>query len=242
MGPAGHYGGMRIAVLTAAAVLLTGGVSACSSGPTAQPTLTPISPKTPSASSQPPPTSSKTSPTVPIPSAAPTGATPIETAMAWVGAGKPADPAAFHTAIRDGVTTQLNADVAFVTPTGTTECMTEEKSGGALACLVNLRKPPTEPTDSYGHWIGGWTDFDGSTLAVGSSHADPGRFAAGKGAELPYGSSLRFGDYQCRSDPDGLFCVNFARQSGVKFADSGVEPLGCLKLVDAPELGLKFSC
>ena len=236
---------MRIAVLTAAAVLFAGGVPACSSAPSSQPTLTPIPSRTVTSSAAPtssaPRTTTSTS-KVPVPSTAPTGATPIESAMAWVEAGKPADPTAFHTATRDGDATQLGTDVAFVTPTGTTECMTDEKADGALACLVDLRHPPTEPSDAYGHWIGGWTDFDGSTLSVGSTHADPGRFAAGKGAELPYGTSLRFGDFQCRSDADGLFCVNFAHQSGVKFADSGVEPLGCLKMVDAPDLGLKFSC
>ena len=45
-----------------------------------------------------------------------------------------------------------------------------------------------------------------------------------------------------RADPAGLFCVNFAHLSGAKFADSGVEPLGCLRMVSHPELGLKFSC
>ncbi len=236
---------MRTAVLITAAVLLTGGTSACSSTPTSQPTLTPITPRTGTASPSPtartPQTSTKTSP-APVPTAAPTGATPIASAMAWVEAGKPADPTAFHTATRDGVATQLGSDVAFVTPTGTTQCMTDAKADGALSCLVDLRHPPTEPANAYGHWIGGWSDFDGSTLSVGSTHADPGPFAAGKGAELAYGTSLRFGDFQCRSDPDGLFCVNFAHRSGVKFADSGVEPLGCLKMVEAPDLGLKFSC
>ena len=111
-----------------------------------------------------------------------------------------------------------------------------------LGCLVDLSHPPAEPSDSYGHWIGGWVDFDGTTLDIGSSRADPGRFAAGTGAVLPYGSTLRFGDYQCRSDAAGVFCVNFAHRSGAKFADSGVEPLGCLKLVDDPGLGMKFSC
>lgn len=241
---------MRIAVLTAAAVLLAGGASACSSAPVATPTLTPIPPKggtsspgtSAHASPSTPGTSTRRAPSSPVPTAAPTAATPIETVVAWVEAGEPADPAAYHTATRDGADTHLGSDVAFVTPTGAVECMTEEKTGDALACLVDLRHPPAQPEDAYGHWMGGWTDFDGSTLAVGSAHGDPGRFAAGRGAELPYGSSLRFGDYQCRSDPDGLFCVNFARLSGAKFADSGVVPFGCLRKVDDSGFGLKFTC
>ena len=132
------------------------------------------------------------------------------------------------------------------TPPITNYTNTQQEHNYQMAGLddLNTENPVVRHAlrDAYGHWIGGWTDFDGSTLSVGSTHADPGRFAAGKGAELPYDTSLRFGDFQCRSDADGLFCVNFAHQSGVKFADSGVEPLGCLKMVDAPDLGLKFSC
>ena len=115
--------------------------------------------------------------------------------------------------------------------------MTDEKADGALACLVDLRHPPTEPSDAYGRL---------DRLARLRLHPErgfarrPGRFAAGRGRAPP--ASLRFGDFQCRSDADGLFCVNFAHQSEVKFADSGVEPLGCSKMVDAPDLGLKFSC
>ena len=233
---------MRIAVLMVA-LALAAGCTACSAAPTGQPSLTPIPPKsTVTSAPSTAQTSTKTPPTSAVPSTAPTGATPIETVMAWVAAGVEADPGTFHTASREGATTQLGEDIAFVTPSGSTECMTEEKFDGALACLVDLSHPPAEPSDSYGHWIGGWVDFDGTTLDIGSSRADPGRFAAGTGAVLPYGSTLRFGDYQCRSDAAGVFCVNFAHRSGAKFADSGVEPLGCLKLVDDPGLGMKFSC
>ena len=230
---------MRIAVLTAALLVVAG----CSSAPTSQPSLTPIAPKTTTGSApSPSETVSKTPVTSAVPPAVPSGATPIESVMSWVGAGTAADASDFHTAIRDGVTSQLGDDVAFVTPSGTTKCMTQAKSDGALACMVDLHDPPTQPPDVYGQWIGGWVDVHGTTRDIGSSHADPGPFGAGDGAELPYGSSLRFGDYQCRADPAGLFCVNFAHLSGAKFADSGVEPLGCLRMVSDPGLGLKFSC
>jgi len=230
---------MRIAVLAAALLVIAG----CSATPTSQPSMTPIPPKT-TTGSPPSPTEtvSKTTVTSAVPSPVPSGATPIESVISWVGAGTAADISGFHSATRDGVTTQLGDDVAFVTPSGTTKCMTQAKSDGALACLVDLHDPPAQPQDSYGQWIGGWVDFTGATLEIGSSHADPGPFSAGDGAKLAYGSSLRFGDYQCRADPAGLFCVNFAHLSGAKFADSGVEPLGCLRMVSQPELGLKFSC
>lgn len=230
---------MRIAVLTAMLLLVAG----CSAGPEQPPALTPITPKPPS-SSTPATTTTISKPQAKpgVPSAAPSAATPIETIIGWVEAGAAADSAGYHSATRDGATTQLGDQVAFITPSGTTKCMTNKKADGALMCLVNLADPPAQPTDTYGQWIGGWVDYDGTTLGVGSSHADPGPFAAGSGAQLPYGSTLRFGDYQCRSDKAALYCVNFAHLSGVRFADSGVEPLGCLRLVSQPELGLKFSC
>jgi hypothetical protein len=35
--------------------------------------------------------------------------------------------------------------------------------------------------------IGGWVDFDGSSVQVGSIHGDPGRFTAGEGPSLAFG-------------------------------------------------------
>lgn len=230
---------MRIAVLPAALLLIAG----CSAGPQQPAELTPITPKPrTSAAASPTATTSKPQVSSGVPTAAPTGATPIESAIAWVAAGSPVDLTGYHSATRDGVITQLGEQVAFITPSGSAKCMTDAKTDGALACLVNLADPPVQPSDSYGQWIGGWVDYDGTTLNVGSSHADPGPFAAGSGAELPYGSVVRFGDYQCRSDQAGLYCVNYAHLSGVRIAGSGVEPLGCLRLVAQPEQGMKFSC
>jgi hypothetical protein len=61
---------------------------------------------------------------------------------------------------------------------------------------------------------------------------------------LPYGEALLFGDYRCRADESGTYCVNYAHQSAVKFAKSGVETFGCLTPVTpAPaDVGQKFSC
>jgi hypothetical protein len=122
--------------------------------------------------------------------------------------------------------------------------MTDSRyAGDALACLVELTNPPPRPADVYGEWKGGWVDFTGPTLDVGSAHGDPGRFSRGTGPELPYGQSLTFGDYRCRADQAGLFCVNYAHQSAVRFSDAGVEPFGCLQKVSPPpDIGEKFSC
>ncbi|BDB42314.1 hypothetical protein IWGMT90018_27600 [Mycobacterium kiyosense] len=90
-----------------------------------------------------------------------------------------------------------------------------------LSCLVELGSPPPRPDTAYGEWKGGWVDFDGTDLQVGSARADPGPFLAGTGAELALGDSLAFGDFRCRADQAGLFCVNYAHQSAVRFSPTG---------------------
>lgn len=163
--------------------------------------------------------------------------------VAWVEGGAVAAPDEFHTAVREGVTTQLGDDIAFVTSSGT-KCMTDTKADqGALACLLRLQNPPPRPAAVEGEWVGGWVDFDGTTVQVGSAHGDPGRFTRGNGAELADGTTLRFGDFACRADESALYCLDFAHQSAVRLADSGVGTFGCLHAVDAPaDGGLRFSC
>jgi hypothetical protein len=229
---------MRIAVLIAASVLVGGcsqgvGGNAEKTGPSlSAPTRTTTS--TPRTTT---PTTTTVAPT-PQPGAA------IADVIAFVQAGGPADAASYHSATRDGATTQLGDDVAFTTPSGKSTCMTDSKNfGGALACLVDLTDPPSQPPDVYGQWKGGWVDFPGPSVEVGSAHADPGRFSSGKGQELAYGNSLAFGDYRCRSDPAGLFCVNYAHQTAARFSDAGIVPFGCLqKVAPPPDIGEKFSC
>jgi hypothetical protein len=225
---------MRVAALIAILMLVAG----CSSGTDegAQ-RITPIPPNT----NRP---SSTTSPTTTAPAKPPAPGAPVADVIAWIEAGETVDAAEYHVAFRDGTTTNLGDDVAFVTPSGTTNCMTDSKySGGALACLVDLADPPPRPEDAYGEWKGGWVDFDGSSVAVGSVHGDPGRFTAGTGAELPYGRALGFGDYQCRVDPVGLFCANRAHNAAVRYSDAGIEPFGCLKPATAPpQIGEMFRC
>lgn len=181
--------------------------------------------------------------TTPAPTAAPAARAAIGEVIRWIEAAPPAEPGDFHTVARDGTSTDLGDGVAFTTPAGTSKCMTDRRAEGALTCLVELRDPPAQPADVYGEWKGGWVDFPGATLDVGSAHGDPGPFSDGFGAELPYGRALNFGDYRCRTDPAGLFCVNYAHQSAARFSDAGVEPFGCLRQVPPPPgIGERFSC
>ncbi|MDT7792120.1 MAG: hypothetical protein QOD59_1556, partial [Mycobacterium sp.] len=124
---------MRIAGLIVASVLVAGcshsvGGNAQRSAPslTVPPSTTRAAPST-------------TSPTSAAAAKPPGEGAPIGDVVAWVEAGKPADPGSYHSATRGGDTTQLGDDVAFVTPSGKANCMTDSKySAGALACLVDL--------------------------------------------------------------------------------------------------------
>jgi hypothetical protein len=229
---------MRIVRLVAMSAL----VAACSSTPTgtntsSQQVLTPT-----------PTTTRAANPSTPKPSSAPTKApaagAPIADVITWIESGTPADVTGYHSATRDGETTQLDSDVAFATPSGKTSCMTDSRFGGALACLVDLADPPRQPVDVYGQWKGGWVDFEGATAEIGSAHGDPGRFGNGTGPVLPAGHTLAFGDYRCRTDQSGTYCVNYAHRSAVKFAAEGIVTFGCLTEVTPPpsDVGEKFSC
>lgn len=207
--------------------------------------LTPISPSRPAgqaASSSIGTTTSSPTTTGATTSAPGPGAT-VGEAISWVQAAGPVDAADFQVALRGGASTPLGEDVAFTTPAGTS-CMTDSRRGsGDLACLVNLADPPPAPSDIYGVWKGGWVDFDGAAVRIGSAHGDPGRFAAGQGAPLPPDRSLSFGDYRCRTDVSALVCVNYARQTAVRYSDDGIDAFGCTRQTPpAPGVGIEFAC
>lgn len=230
---------MRIAALVAM-TLLVAGCSHSGGGDSGQPpTTTPTSAGT-STTTASGPSGSKP----PVPSVAPAAGAAISDVIAWIEAGHPADPGRYHSATRDGTTTPLGGDIALTATAGSVSCMTDAKrTAGALACLVNLTNPPPRPETAYGEWKGGWVDFDGTNLQVGSARADPGPFLNGNGPELADGDSLSFGDYRCRAGQAGLFCVNYAHQSAVRFATAGIQPFGCLKSVPPPDgVGSAFSC
>lgn len=180
----------------------------------------------------------------PGPSTAPPAGASISELIGWIEAGHPTQPGPYHSATRDGTTTPLGADIAFTAMAGKATCMTDSKhTTGALVCLVNLTTPPPPPAAAYGEWQGGWVDFDGTNLQVGAARADPGPFLNGNGPELADGNSLSFGDYRCRADQAGLFCVNYAHQSAARFSPGGIAPFGCLRSVPPPDgVGVAFSC
>ena len=220
-------------VVFAASALLAAGCSG-DSGQARHTQLTPITPSR---------TATSTSATPTTPSAAPAAGVPIAEVIKWVAAAGPVDAAQYHVALRPGSTVQLGDDVAFTTPSGTT-CMTDAKHGTpGLACLVDLTDPPPQPPDIYGVWKGGWVDFDGAGVQVGSAHGDPGRFSNGQGPELPYDRSLSFGDYRCRTDETALFCVNYAHQSAVRFSAGGIDTYACARQLTPPAgIGVQYVC
>jgi hypothetical protein len=231
---------MRITALIALPLLVAG----CShagdshSGQPQTPNTTAVSGFSPTTSA--PPSGSKP----PAPSNAPAAGAAMSDVIAWIEAGHPADPGRYHTATHDGVATPLGNDIAFTVAAGKVVCMTDSKhTGNALACLVDLANPPPRPETAYGEWKGGWVDFDGTNLQIGSARGDPGPFINGNGPELAKGDSLSYDDNRCRADQDGLFCVNYAHQSAVRFAAAGIQPFGCLRSVPPPDgVGVAFSC
>ncbi|HZQ33686.1 MAG TPA: hypothetical protein VFB19_18390 [Mycobacterium sp.] len=225
-----------LAPAVALAVLLAG----CSEkvgGNSQPPKLTPL-PSAPHSS-----TTSTTTTTTTTPTAAPAPGAPIGAAIAWIAAGKPVSAEGYHTATREGTTTQLGDDIAFVTPSGKTQCTTFSQLTDALLCLVQFKNPPPPPADIEGHWTPGWVQYDGKSVSVGGIHGDPGPFGKGNGPQLAYGNTLKFGNFQCRVDEVGLYCANLANQTAARFSDAGVEPFGCLKPATPPrDIGLLFSC
>jgi hypothetical protein len=177
-------------------------------------------------------------------SAAPASGAAISDVIAWIEAGHPADPGRYHTATRDGAATPLGDDIALTGAAGKVSCATDSQhTGGAVVCLAKLTTPAPAPATAYGEWQAGWVTFDGVNLQIGAARADPGPFLNGNGPELANGDSLSFGDYRCRADQAGLYCVNYAHQSAAKFSPAGIEPFGCLRSVPPPDgIGTAFSC
>lgn len=226
---------MRIAALLATSVLVAGCSHTVVGGPRQPPNTTPVSGFSPT---------NTTPPFGSTPPGAPSAKAPISDVIGWIEAGHHADPGRYHSATREGVTTPLGADIAFSAVAGKNSCMTDSRhTAGALLCLVSLTNPPPAPPTAYGAWQGGWVTFDGQNLQVGAARADPGPFLNGNGPELANGDSLSFGDYRCRADQTGLYCVNYAHQSAARLSPAGVEPFGCLRPAPAPDgIGTAFSC
>jgi hypothetical protein len=233
---------MRIAVMFAASMLVAG----CSQQPAGSPGGTELTPITPSRTAGAATTTGNTaSPSSPTSAAerAPQASASREDVIGWVEAGPPLDGADFGVALRNGITTNLDGDTAFTTASGIS-CMTERtRVSGGLACLVNLIDPPPQPPEVYGVWKGGWVDFDGAGVRVGSAHGDPGRFSAGQGPPLPVGGSLSFGDFRCRTDTAALVCVNYANQTAVRYSEDGIDAYGCTRQTPPQSgIGIQYGC
>src|SRR6516165_6460106 len=157
---------MRIAALVAVSLLVAG----CSHSVGGNSQETPTTQTSPGTS---PTTTTGPSGSKPqAPSTAPAAGAAISDVIAWIEAGQPADPGRYHSVTREGTTTSLGTDIALTATAGKVSCMTDSKhTGGALACLVNLTNPPPRPDTAYGEWKGGWVDFDGTNLQVGSARA-----------------------------------------------------------------------
>ncbi|WP_063821738.1 hypothetical protein [Nocardia pneumoniae] len=149
----------------------------------------------------------------------------------WVRQGSIIDLGHYHSASLDGgPVTDLQADIAFVSPTGKISCVTGTALGmDGFDCMVELKEPVPAPGEGYGNWFGGYVTYSDQRLTVGQFRGDPGLFIHGQGQTLPYDSTLTFGDYACRLATTGLTCVNPTARSGVQMSSEGVIPLGCLR-------------
>ncbi|WP_327110332.1 DUF3558 domain-containing protein [Nocardia sp. NBC_01730] len=180
--------------------------------------------------------------------AAPSRESSLQDRISWVQQGTPIDLGGFHSArIENGPTTDLKADIAFVSPTGKISCITGVAySIEGFDCEVELKTPMPQPGEGYGNWFGGFVSYSGQRLTVGQFRGDPGLFINGKGQTLPYDSTLTFGNYTCRLATTGLTCVNPTERTGVQMSDDGVVPLGCLQEAPASQressVGRAYSC
>ena len=172
----------------------------------------------------------------------------MESVIRWIEAGDPVAAEKFRTVDQDGTPGQLSeGDVAFrapgeLGPRVIGGCITAMQFQKTLSCLPGLRNAPPRPPDLPGQWIGGWVSFDGATVTVGSRHGDPGPFTAGVGLALEYGKRLKFGDYQCRSDTKGLYCVNYPHHSAIHMSTE-LEVFGCTKRATPPRgIGVQYDC
>ena len=124
--------------------------------------------------------------------AVPAPGAPIADVIRWIEAGAPADPGAFHSATRDGTTTQLGDDIAFTTPSGKTNCMTDSRFSGALACLVDLANPPpSRPTSTGNGRAAGSTSPAPPSNRFGARRSGPLHQRHGPGTAVRPGAGVR---------------------------------------------------
>ncbi|WP_067465521.1 hypothetical protein [Nocardia amamiensis] len=172
----------------------------------------------------------------------------LQARIDWVRQGSAIDLGQYHSAsLDDGQATDLQSDIAFVSPTGKISCITGTALGmDGFDCIVELKQPAPAPGEEYGQWFGGYVTYSAQRLTVGQFRGDPGLFIHGQGLALPYDSTFTFGNYACRLATTGLTCVNPTSRSGVQLSDEGVVPLGCLREAHEaerePAVGRAYRC
>lgn len=182
---------------------------------------------------------------------APGAGASVDAVIAFVEAGNAANRADFaETEESEGTKTQLGSEVAFRSPRDLPPrtldgCISYDYGGDggrSLSCLADLRSAPHRPNGLPGQWIGNWVEYNGAMVTVGGLHGDPGPFNQGRGKPLPYGDRIRFEEFQCRSDPNGLYCVNYPHHSAVLLGDQ-IITFGCRVQPDHPRsVGERYDC
>lgn len=169
--------------------------------------------------------------------------------LTWIEAAQLVDTANFNTVELDGTTTDLGVgEVAFRLPATVpyrtlTGCVSYHWTTQQFSCLGGVRNAPPQPPGMHGEWIPSWVDFDGKTVDIGSLHGDPGPFNNSNGRPLEYGTRIKFGDYQCRSDPAGMYCANYPHHSAIQLWGTSFIAFGCNKDLTAPHgVGERFTC
>jgi hypothetical protein len=142
------------------------------------------------------PTTTVASVTPPAPSTtqtvAPAGTTPVSTRLPVTTATPPLPP-------------KPTSHVQFTMPSGNIGCFMSSPNG-VVRCDIRQRDwaPPAKPADCM-------LDFGQGLVLGGGGTAFfvcAGDTVRGVGPVLPYGSTIRHGPFECRSDESGVECTN----------------------------------
>ena len=130
-----------------------------------------------------PPAPSTTQPVAPVATTPPSTRSPVQTSIPPLPP-KPTGPSVY-----------------FTMPSGNIGC-TMQSDGGVVRCDIRQRDfaPPAKPADCN-------LDF-GHAVVLGAGFVCAGDTALIGAPVLPYGSTIRQGKYECRSDEVGVTCTN----------------------------------
>jgi hypothetical protein len=145
---------------------------------------------------------------VPAPLRPPNPGAATDTAL--IGTGSPVDPETYHDAKEtDSSPAAPTIGFHFTTPSGNIRCSTP-KEPTVLLCEVTDHTYPsaTKPTDAKEpcQWFPDYAMLTDEGVAAGVCLPRP---LVTRGSRvLPYGSSIRMGDFGCLSTEGGLLCAN----------------------------------